>query len=89
MTTIFQNDTMALSSAHMAIMHYSMRGFLTSCYLDLDTHNYDVTVHYENKSKPGIPESIIPTSFKWDERVTADGLEIKTLSLNYKVHKHE
>lgn len=83
MTTLYINDTMALASAHMAIMHYSMRGYLTSCYLDLDTHCYEVTVHYTDKSKPGIPESIIPTSFKWNERVTSDGTEIKTLELVY------
>lgn len=89
MTTIFPNDTFALAAAHMAIMHYSMRGYLTSCFLDMDTQSYDVTVHYSKKDKPGIPESIIPTSFKWEERVTSEGTEIKTLELVYKVQNHE
>ena len=85
MTTLYINDTMALAAAHMAIMHYSMCGYLTSCFLDLDTHSYDVTVHYTNKSKPGIPESIIPTSFKWNERKSSDGSDIKTLELSYNI----
>lgn len=76
---------MALAAAHMAIIHYSMRGYLTSCFLDLDTHSYDVTVHYKNKSKPGIPENITPSSTNWDERVTLEGHEIKALTLTYQV----
>ena len=85
MTTIYPNDTMALAAAHMAIIHYSMHGYLTSCFLDMDTQSYDVTVHYRNKSKPVIPEHINPTITEWDERVTLEGLEIKTLTLTYQV----
>lgn len=89
MTAIYPNDTMALAAAHMAIIHYSMLGYLTSCYLDLDTHSYDVTVHYRNKSKPVILEPIKPTSIKWDERVTLEGIEIKAVTLTYQVQNHE
>lgn len=85
MTAIYPNDTFALAAAHMAIMHYSMRGYLTSCFLDLDTHTYDVTVHYTDKSKPGIPECIIPTSFIWKERKASDGSDMKTLELSYHI----
>lgn len=89
MKIIYLNDTMALAAAHMAIIHYSMRGYLTSCYLDLDTHSYDVTVHYNKKSKPVIPEIFTPTTFKWDERVTLDGIEIKALTLSYQDQENE
>lgn len=89
MTQYYINDTMALAAAHMAIIHYSMRGYLTSCYLDMECSSYDVTVHYRNKSKPVIPEFITPSSIKWDERVTLDGLEIKAVTLTYKVQNHE
>ena len=89
MTTIYPNDTMALAAAHMAIIHYSMLGYLTSCYLDLETHSYDVTVHYRNKSKPVILDAIKPSSTKWDERVTLEGLEIKAVTLTYQVQNHE
>lgn len=89
MTAIYSNDTMALAAAHMAIIHYSMRGYLTSCFLDMDTQSYDVTVHYRNKIKPVIPETITPSSAQWDERVTLDGLEIKVLTLTYQVQNHE
>lgn len=85
MTAIYSTDMMALAAAHMAIMHYSMRGYLTCCFLDLDTHSYNVTVHYEDKIKPGIPESIIPTSYEWDERKTSDGSDLKTLDLSYSI----
>lgn len=80
---------MAMSAAHMAIIHYSMQGYLTSSYLDLETHSYDVTVHYRNKSKPVILDAIKPSCIKWDERYTLEGLEIKVVTLTYQVQNHE
>lgn len=85
----YHNDMAALSAAVFAISHYSLRGYLTSCYLDIETHSYDVTVHYNGKDKPELPELQMPSKFGYDERVTLDGLQIKALTVSYIVDDHE
>lgn len=80
----FISDEMALASAVSAQFYYATLHYLTCSYLDRDTRSFEITIHYEGKEKPTIPDTIKPTAIEWHESIsTYDHSKILTLVMRF------
>ena len=75
-----------ISAATKAVRYYAMRGYLTTAHISIEACQYEVTVHYNGKPIPTVPDWLNVTECEYTEFESRceRGRIIKTVDLIFK-----